>query len=360
MHLLQPPSIEKEPPRKLPLGPLAVTGAGVARLWAHPRVELGSWPTPISPYRHREFGEILVKRDDLSGWGRGGAKARKIEHLLGHLVARGYDELITVAGNVTNLAFDLLPALDRYGITLRLFIQDDPPTCAVDREAIFAGVRERVHLLGASHARTLQAGLAVYLRSRSRGGRPFLLLPGVSHPTGVLGNACGFIEMVEQRLRAGQPLPSTVFVTAATGTTVAGFLVAEGALRRAGCDPIRVVGVQIYPGAIQRWTLALVRWTERFARLEGRIPRDRVEILTSTLHGGFGDFPDELAALCEQVQDEGGPRFDPIFGGKTWAAMEGDLRGRGAHERPVLYWHCGFTPEWQTLGGAVRRARERA
>ncbi|CAN5909267.1 pyridoxal-phosphate dependent enzyme [soil metagenome] len=370
MHLLQEPPIENAPPlrgtaesyspRRVQAGPPAVTSADVARLWSHPRVELGTWPTPITTFEHPELGEILVKRDDLSGWGRGGAKARKIEHLLGHLVARGYDELITVAGNVTNLAFDLLPALDRHGIAARLFIQNDPPTCAADREAIFAGARERVHLLGASHARTLQAGLAAYLRSRSRGGRPFLLLPGVSHAAGVLGNACGLIEMVEQRLRAGQPLPSTVFVTAATGTTVAGFLVAEAALRRAGCDPIRVVGVQIYPGAIQRWTLALVRWTERFARLEGRIPRDRVEILTSTLHGGFGDFPDELAALCAQVQDEGGPRFDPIFGGKTWAAMERDLRGRRAHERPVLYWHCGYTPEWQTLGRAVRRGKEGA
>jgi 1-aminocyclopropane-1-carboxylate deaminase/D-cysteine desulfhydrase-like pyridoxal-dependent ACC family enzyme len=341
-------------------GPGRVWGGDVARLLALPRVPLGVWPTPISRYDHPEVGGILVKRDDLSGWGRGGAKARKVEHLVGYLVERGCDELITVAGNVTNVAFDLLPALDRYGIKPTLFIQDDPRTPTADRELIFAPVRERVRLLGASGPRTLQVALGAYLRTRARGGRPFLLLPGVSHPAGVVGNACGFLEMAEQHVRKGEPLPGTVFVTAATGTTLAGFLLAEAALRRAGCDPIRVIGVQIYPGAVRHWTLGLIRWTERFARLQGRVPRHRIEILSSTLHGGFGDFPPELAALCDRVRESGGPRFDPIFGGKTWSAMQLHLRGGAAGERPVLYWHCGYTPEWQTLGSAVQRGKEQA
>ena len=43
-------------------------------LQAAPRVDLGQWPTPVE---YLERG-IWVKRDDLSGLGRGGAKARKI------------------------------------------------------------------------------------------------------------------------------------------------------------------------------------------------------------------------------------------------------------------------------------------
>lgn len=325
----------------------------VPRLRALPRVDLGDWPTPITGYDHPDLGSILVKRDDLSGWGRGGAKARKIEHLIGHLLARGRDELITVVGNVTNLAFDLIPALDRYGIALTLFVQDDPPTPRADRERIFAGVRQRVRLAGRSQARTLRLAINAHVRSRARGGRPFLLLPGASHPAAVVGNACGFLEMVEQRLAAGVPVPGVVYVTAATGTTLAGFLLAEQALRQAGCDPIRVVGVQVYPGRIGRWTLGLLRWTEHGARVRGRVPRQRIEILASTLHGGFGVFPDELAMRCEQVHARGGPRLDPIFGGKTWCAMERHLRSVSLPGRPALYWHCGYTPEWRTLREAV-------
>ena len=63
-------------------------------LQAAPRVDLGQWPTPVE---YLERG-IWVKRDDLSGLGRGGAKARKIEHVVGHLEACHADELIAVAG----------------------------------------------------------------------------------------------------------------------------------------------------------------------------------------------------------------------------------------------------------------------
>lgn len=326
----------------------------IAHLSACPRVRLGRWPTPIQTYSDRELGDILVKRDDLSGWGRGGAKARKLEHVIGYLKRQRHDELITVAGNVTNIAFDLVPALDRHGIRLTLLIQDDPPTGPRDREAIFAEIRDRVHLLGHSRVQTLRCAVGAWVRSRARGGRPFLLLPGASHPAAVIGNACGFLEMAAQRLGSGQPLPSAVFVTAATGTTLAGFLVAERALRRAGCDPIRIIGVQVYPGAVRHRTMALVRWTERYARLLGRVRAGDLEIVGSCLHGGFGQFPPELPALCDAVHDRGGPRCDPIFGGKTWSAMQQQLRESNRCDRPVLYWHCGYTPEWQMLGSAVR------
>ncbi len=328
--------------------------SALQRIAASPSAGIGTWPTPIVRVARRRGPDLLVKRDDLSGHGRGGAKARKIDLLLGHLLANGHDELIAVAGNVTNLAFDLLPALDARNIRSSLFILDDPITCAEDRERIFAGVRRRVELLGTSRARALQAMLRAYRRGRREGRRPFMALPGVSHPAGVIGNARGFVEMVTQLRATGQPVPKTVFVTAATGTTLAGFVLGEHALRAAGLQPIRVVGVQIYPGAIRRLTWMLVRWTERFLGLRDRVPFDRIEICSSQLHGGFAQYPDALADLCGRVGEEAGVQLDPIFGGKTWAAMERDLEA-AREDAATLYWHCGYTPEWEVLGAAVRR-----
>jgi 1-aminocyclopropane-1-carboxylate deaminase/D-cysteine desulfhydrase-like pyridoxal-dependent ACC family enzyme len=141
-------------------------------------------------------------------------------------------------------------------------------------------------------------------------------------------------------------------VTAATGTTIAGFLLGEHALREAGWPAVRVVGVQIYPGAMRRWTLGLLRWTEWRLGVSSRVPRNRIEIVDSALHGGFGRFPARLGELCERVDAECGLRLDPIFGGKTWSVMSQHSE-RSA--RPVLYWHCGFTPEWRVLGRVVDR-----
>lgn len=339
------------------LGLATKRSLALERILSFPRAGIGDFPTPVTRIESRQHADTLVKRDDLSGFGRGGAKARKIDHLVGHLVARGHDELVAVAGNVTNLAFDLIPALDARSIRATLFILDDPPALPEDREQIFAGVRDRIRLIGARRAEAFGVMLNAYLRGLRDGRRPFVALPGVSHPSGVVGNARGFVEMVFQLQASGEPLPGTVFVTAATGTTIAGFLLAEHALRAAGFPPIRVVGVQVYPGAIRRWTRLLLRWTELFLGIQDRVPASRIDVVSSELHEGFGHYPERLADLCERVSEEADVRLDPIFGGKTWSAMEAHL-ARAREPRPTLYWHCGYTPEWRVLGGAVRRAKE--
>jgi 1-aminocyclopropane-1-carboxylate deaminase/D-cysteine desulfhydrase-like pyridoxal-dependent ACC family enzyme len=139
-------------------------------------------------------------------------------------------------------------------------------------------------------------------------------------------------------------------VTAATGTTVAGFLLGEHALREAGFPAIRVVGVQVYPGAMRRSVRWLLYWTARHLRLQALVPDKRIEIVSTELCGGFGCFPKALAERCRQVGADTGLDLDPIFGGKTWTAMEGFITREAPPDESVLYWHCGFTPEWSKLG----------
>lgn len=318
-----------------------------------PRAGLGSWPTPLQLACDLEGRPLWLKRDDLSGFGRGGAKARKIDLLVGHLLSHGHDELITVAGNVTNVAFDLLDALDRFGLRATLLILDDPPLADAERERIFAGVRSRIRLLSASRARVTAAALDAARQSRARGHKPFVLLPGASHPAGVLGNALGFLEMAAQLEERGEPLPSAVVVTAATGTTLAGFVLAEQLLRQSGRPPVRVVGAAIYGGLTRLRTRALLRWTAHALALPRRGATTAPEIDESALGGGFGRFDQAQRELCERVRERIGVSIDPIFGGKTWSVLERRAGALSRTGRPPLYWHCGYTPEWELLGAAV-------
>ena len=314
-------------------------------LQAAPRVDLGQWPTPVE---YLERG-IWVKRDDLSGLGRGGAKARKIEHVVGHLEACHADELIAVAGNVTNLAFDLIPVLDHAGIRPTLFIADDPPTDPARRDQIFEGVRDRIRLIGPGRGTALRRMAAAWIAGRRAGRTPFVLFPGGSHPAALIGNACGFLGMAAQFEAMGRRLPDTVFITVATGTTIGGFLLGEHALRQAGHRPIRIVGVQVYPGNVELWTRLLMRWTEHFAGLRDEVPADRILIDKSALMGGFASFSDRLADECSYVREREGIGIDPIFGGKTWHVMEKFRAQTRPRPGSVLFWHCGYTPEWQFL-----------
>jgi 1-aminocyclopropane-1-carboxylate deaminase/D-cysteine desulfhydrase-like pyridoxal-dependent ACC family enzyme len=326
-----------------------MTSSDLHRLLATPRVELGKWPTPISHVTHPGTPGILIKRDDLSGHGRGGVKTRKIEHLIGYMQAHGYREFITVVANITNLVHDILPVLRSFGLQSTIFVVDEPQLHEEARRQAFGGIGAEVRLLGPSPAYAAYRVIRATIESRSRSARPLIVLPGLMHPAGVVGNACGFVEMVSQIRAGGGPLPHTVFITVSSGTTFAGFLLAENALREEYGFPIRIVGVQVYPGRARWRVLGLIRWTERFLGLKNRVRAERIELVSSELNRGFGSFTQEHARLCSSVQKNSGITIDPIFGGKTWSVMQSHISGETT-ERPILYWHCGYTPDWEIVG----------
>jgi 1-aminocyclopropane-1-carboxylate deaminase/D-cysteine desulfhydrase-like pyridoxal-dependent ACC family enzyme len=315
------------------------------RLAGQPRVALGKWPTPLERYSGRA---IWIKRDDLSGFGRGGAKARKLEYLLGYIERNGYDEIITVTGNVTNLVFDLRVAAAARGLRTRILIVNYPRATREDREALFAPVREHAELLESGASRAAAAAAAAWAACRRRGGHPFLLLPGAAHPASVVGNACGLLELGDQLTSIGKRA-ATVFITVATGTSVAGLLLGATMLARCGGPRIRIVGVAVDRAPLVATTLALIRWTERRLKLQHRVPRAELLLLGPGPVRFAGRDP-SVAALCERIAAQYGIALDPIFGGRTWAAMEQALAdSRRAYDEPMIFWHCGFTAEWRAL-----------
>jgi 1-aminocyclopropane-1-carboxylate deaminase/D-cysteine desulfhydrase-like pyridoxal-dependent ACC family enzyme len=329
-------------------------GPAVSRLLATPRVTLGHWPTPVDLVSDAEAGDVLVKRDDLCGFGRGGSKARKLEHLLGHMRARDYDELIVVTGNVSNLVFDLVLAIEPLGLPVQILVANHPLVDPRERDWIFRDLLDRVRLLGASPSGVFAAALATWHRSRARGRRPLLLLPGAAHPAAVLGNARGFIEMAAQLQARGEPLPGAVFVTAATGTTVAGFRLAAHALACDGAPPIDVIGVRVDHAPVGFLALQLIRWTERMIGVGSPVPG--IDVVPTIGNAAFARYSPEVEALCARVRHTHGIPLDPIFGGKTWAVMRRSRRsGRCPHDKPAMFWHCGYTPGWPALATAVRR-----
>jgi 1-aminocyclopropane-1-carboxylate deaminase/D-cysteine desulfhydrase-like pyridoxal-dependent ACC family enzyme len=320
----------------------------IERLLDAPCISLGSWPTPVSAVGRPSRPDVLVKRDDLSGHGRGGVKTRKIEYLVGHMLEKGYDSLITPVGNVTNLVHDILPVLRQFGIAWDIVVADVPPLPLGRRRQIFDSLGDGVRLVGPSHVEAAGALVGAYHRSRRAGHRPFLAPPSLAHPTAVIATARGFLEMVGQVEAMAVPPLRTVFITAASGTAFAGFVLAENMLRQQGHHPIHIVGVQVYPGPARWWIHGLIRWTEQYLAVSDHVPRGRLDLRTSTIHSGFGHCSPAVVELCKSVKDATGLQLDPVFGGKTWSVMESCL-AQGRSGGSVLYWHCGYTPDWEML-----------
>lgn len=324
-------------------------GAAMAALVAQPRFQLGTWPSPLQSLLSGA-GQVHVKRDDLSGFGRGGAKTRKLELLLGAAKARGSRSVVAMAGNISNLAFDLDGACRVAGLELELFVVNDPPTPENTRREIFSSFSGRIQFLGQGRITASVRALSAWAGRRARGERPLFLPPGASRSASVAGNALGVLELAAQLAQDGKPLPRRIYVSLATGNTAAGFLLGAGALAQAGHAPIQIIGVSIYPGR----AAARARWQYHWAclRLGLRLPAPEFSERRSQLRGVFGDYDKVQSETCLRLATQG-LELDPIFGGKTWCAMEEDFASGRAEPKTSLFWNCGYTPEWARVGRLV-------
>src|SRR4051812_5805916 len=88
------------------------------------RLSLGVWPTPLE--RHTEYRNFFIKRDDLSGYGRGGIKTRKLEAVFAYIIDRKYSDVVLVIPNVSNLRVDIGLFARSNNIRFHLIVANDP------------------------------------------------------------------------------------------------------------------------------------------------------------------------------------------------------------------------------------------
>jgi 1-aminocyclopropane-1-carboxylate deaminase/D-cysteine desulfhydrase-like pyridoxal-dependent ACC family enzyme len=307
---------------------------GVSELGADlARVRLGCYPTPlVRAHRlERALGgpRILVKRDDLAGFGVAGNKARPLEFLLGEALRRGDEVLVTGGGPGSNFCPAAAMAARAVGLACELVVWGDSqstnlalaaaagarlrPTCDGDREAIDGLVRSRAERLRAC-------------------GRPAYPVPrGGSTCLGAVGFAVAAAELVAQL----DELPSVIVVAIGSGGSCAGLLAGLAAL---GIDvPVLGVSVSRPPEQIRHRVLELAGGC---ARLLGTPPPSAAGLQLLDARGpGFGRATDaerERALLALHTE---GLLLDETYGAEAFGAAVDRVLGRP--DGPVLFWHTG-------------------
>jgi 1-aminocyclopropane-1-carboxylate deaminase/D-cysteine desulfhydrase-like pyridoxal-dependent ACC family enzyme len=316
-----------------------------------PVITLGRWPSPLQCCTHPTIGPLLVKRDDLAGFGsagRSGVKARKLEGFLGYVQRTGYRTILIPLPNATTLAFDLIPVARRLGLAVHVLVVDTPTVPPAIRRQLFDDVASHVELCGASRTKVACTLACRWLSATRRQARPIAVLPSPAHPAAIVGAARGYLEMVQQRLDADQPLPRAVYIATAAGATAAGFILAEALRRRRGLTPIRIVPVQVAPSPLRLWLRVLFWWTWRFMNFPGAVPNQPHGIEQPDGGVDYGIFDDRLERVCEDTARNYGFEIDPVYGAKSWQVMERMERGTEA-DRPPLFWHCGYAHSWTRL-----------
>ncbi len=317
---------------------MAVRPPGLGRL---PRLPLAHLPTPLVPLPRmsKEAGtEVWIKRDDLTGVGLGGNKARKLEFLAADARACHADVLVTGGGPGSNHVQLTAAAAARLGMVCHAVLYGSPP----QPEPANLGL---ARLFGATISFTRsedRSSVDPELESvaealRAQGRRPYVIPRGGASPVGCCGYVEGAFELQAQLDAAGVS-PSHLFVATGSSGTQAG-LVLGAALAEAS---YQIVGVTVSRPQAECLT--------RIAALAGgcadligvAVPDDErdVTVLDGYLGPGYGQPSTEGVAAARLAAATEGLVLDPTFTAKAMAALLVETQA-GHLPGPVVFVHTG-------------------
>jgi 1-aminocyclopropane-1-carboxylate deaminase/D-cysteine desulfhydrase-like pyridoxal-dependent ACC family enzyme len=322
------------------------------------RSRLATLPTPLERGPQLEGGARLwIKRDDLTGLGGGGNKARKLEFLCGDALARGSDALVTVGAAQSNHCRMTAAAGAVLGLETHLVLSGEEPDIASGNQILSALFGAQLHFTGAAESHWGELEIAresLTDRLRDEGLTPYSIGIGGSSDVGALGYALGLIELMDQCDELGMA-PSTIVFTSSSGGTHAGLL-AGRALRAGAGSPVPDLvavgvakGVNIgLPDVVELANGALDRLDS-----ELRVRPEDVEVDTRWIGDDYAVPTRAGDDAVRWAASTGGWLLDRTYSGKGLSGLLGmAAEGRFGPADDVVFVHTGGWPALFAPGGA--------
>lgn len=302
------------------------------------RASIATLPTPLmaAPRLSDALGvEVLLKRDDLTGLGLGGNKARPLDYLLGDALARKADYFVTGGGPGSNwVLMAALAALGRgLGVEVVLFGTEDAPQVGCLR-LLKRLPRVRITFTGSPKRPSVDPLLeSVSSRLREQGHRPYTVGRGGADPVGALG----YVEAVDEldaQLAARAWEAATLWLATGSCGTQAGLVAGH---RRPGSARRCIVGTSVHRPVeecrrrisdISEQALNLLEVDDRRSATWG---------ILDQLHPD----PEQVGMAADLMVRTEGIFLDPEFGAPALAAL---IERASEVTGPVVFLVTGGTP----------------
>ena len=323
-----------------------------------PRIELAQAPTPLLKLERlsAELGlELWIKRDDFTGLLETGNKIRKLEFLIGDALAQGADTLITCGTLQSNCCRAVSAVSARLGLRAVLALKGGQPS-------EYDGNLLLDRLLGATiryctdtewdKVDEVMEDLAE--RERAAGHKPYLIPESGATAVGALGYvACG--QEIAQQVRHGAPDFDSIVITAFSGGSQAGLLMAKqltGLRAEILSVPIAWEGPRVQAYVSETIETARRRWG-----LAVEVPAE-VRLLDGYQGVGRADVRKEEFELLFRLARLEGIVLDPVYTAKAFGGLLDFLnRYPGRLGRRVCFIHTGgvfsIFPFRESLGRLV-------
>ncbi len=311
------------------------------------KVPLIQTPTPL----HRldrlsaDLGvDLWIKRDDLTGFGGGGNKGRKLEYLLAEALNQGAEVIVTCGTTQSNFIRQLAAACSVFGIkcaaaTMALpYLEELPTSHALEPTSgnvlldELLGADLRVYPNGDwDHLYVLAEDLA---KEYEKGSRKVYRIPiGGSSKLG----AFSFYQAAQEvRAQSVEPFDWIVFASSSGSTHIGLTYAFRGSKTRIlgiACDP--------EPEIVEEFA----EIGEGLAEMLGvpAIAAETFEMDFGFVGAGYAAAsPEANAAILKMARREG-IFLDPVYTGKAFVGLE-SLIDSGHVGGRVLFWHTGGFP----------------
>ena len=303
-----------------------------------PRVRLASLPTPLEPAPRlsETLGvEVWVKRDDLTGVGLGGNKARKLEFLLGDARAWGADVVVTGGGPGSNHIQITAAAAARLGLECALVLYGGRPRPEPLNLQLARQAGASVRYTNNPERASIDAGLdSTVARLERAGRRPYRIGRGGATAVGCLGYVEAAFEVDEQMAGAGPE--AFVLATGSCGTQAGLEL---GAALAGAAWWVRGVSVSRPVAECRERIAALTRGAAAVLGVDPPLVAPEVVDGIGPGYGRPSRAGQAAAALAARTE---GLFLDPTFTAKAMAALVAEAQA-GSLTGPVVFLHTGGT-----------------
>ncbi len=326
-----------------------------------PRVKLVNLPTPVHRLENLAkelgLGELLVKREDLTGLAFGGNKSRKLEFIIADALSKKADTIITWGSLQSNWCLQTAAAARRYGLRPILVLFRTYELSQVDQGNIlleklldadirFFETRTKGKSLAQEEAFRCLEEIAD--AEKARGHRPYMVSVGGSatgghmeKPLGALAYFLSMIEVYRQLSESG--MPDWIVVASGSGATQAGLLVGARALGL----KTAIAGVCVSDSREEFLPLVKKIALELRDMLSlDLILEDEDFILYDNYLGeGYGIINSEITEIIKMVMQKEGLVLDPVYTSKAVIGLVDLARKKQfSSGEKILFLHTGGTP----------------
>ena len=321
---------------------------------------------PVLPSGDGATSRLWCKRDDLTGLGGGGNKARKLDLLVADAIAQGADTLVTVGAAQSNHCRMTAAAGACVGIEVHLVVSGDEPELAAGNQLLSRLFGAQLHFTGVDprHWGELEIAREQLVDELERSGRrPYGIQVGGSSPLGAVAYAEAYMELLDQCAERNVDLDHIV-TTSSSGGTHAGLVAGRAIARAAGRPAPHVIGIGVAEGVVAGLPdigeLAR-RALDVLGATDVEVTPDDVVVDGRWLGDGYAIPTEAGDRAIEWAAAHGGWLLDRTYSGKGLGAVlamaAGGELGRGAGETAdddevnVAFIHTGGWPALFAPGG---------